>query len=84
LAALHQAFPGVVLDEAWQTKDQLTITVKVNYLPEVVEFLYYHITAGWGKISGYAGTQQYMEAMGVPGFLLPLTILLEFGGGLAI
>ncbi len=39
LAALHQAFPGVVLDEAWQTKDQLTITVKVNYPPEVVEFL---------------------------------------------
>lgn len=36
------------------------------------------ITAGWGKISGYAGTQQYMEAMGVPGLLLPLTILLEF------
>lgn len=29
------------------------------------------ITAGWGKISGYAGTQQYMEAMGVPGFLPP-------------
>lgn len=22
LAALHQAFPGVVLDEAWQTRDQ--------------------------------------------------------------
>ena len=42
------------------------------------------IVAGWGKITGYAGTQQYMEAMGVPGFLLPLTILLEFGGGLAI
>ena len=42
------------------------------------------IVAGWGKINGYAGTQQYMEAMGVPGFFLPLTILLEFGGGLAI
>ena len=42
------------------------------------------ITAGWGKITGYAGTQQYMEAMGVPGFMLPLVILLEFGGGLAI
>lgn len=42
------------------------------------------ITAGWGKITGYAGTQQYMEAMGVPGFLLPLTILLEFGGGTAV
>ncbi len=42
------------------------------------------IVAGWGKIHAYAGTQQYMEAMGVPGFFLPLTILLEFGGGLAI
>nr|CAB3503778.1 unnamed protein product [Digitaria exilis] len=41
-------------------------------------------TMRWGKITGYAGTQQYMEAMGVPGFLLPLTILLEFGGGLAV
>lgn len=42
------------------------------------------ISAGWGKITDYAGTQQYMEAMGVPGALLPLTILLEFGGGFAI
>lgn len=42
------------------------------------------ITTGWGKITGYAATQQYMEAMGVSGSLLPLTILLEFGGGLAI
>ena len=42
------------------------------------------ITAGWGKITGYADAQQYMESMGVPGALLPLTILLEFGGGLAI
>lgn len=42
------------------------------------------IVAGWGKITDYSGTQQYMAAMGVPGFFLPLTILLEFGGGLAI
>lgn len=42
------------------------------------------VTAGWGKIGGYAGTQGYMEAMGVPGFMLPLVILLELGGGLAI
>ena len=42
------------------------------------------IISGWGKISGYAGTQQYMEAMGVPGALLPLVILLELVGGLAI
>ena len=42
------------------------------------------VIAGWGKIGGYAGTQGYMEAMGVPGFILPLVILLELGGGLAI
>ncbi len=42
------------------------------------------ITAGWSKIGGYAGTQGYMESVGVPGALLPLVILLELGGGLAI
>ena len=42
------------------------------------------VIAGWGKIGGYAGTQGYMEAMGVPGALLPLVILLELGGGLAV
>src|SRR3546814_18173836 len=42
------------------------------------------IISGWGKIAGYAATQQYMEAMGVPGALLPAVIALELGGGLAI
>ena len=42
------------------------------------------IMAGINKIAGYAGTQGYMEAMGVPGGLLPLVILLELGGGLAL
>ncbi|UFN59271.1 DoxX family protein [Microbulbifer celer] len=42
------------------------------------------IVSGYNKIGGYAGTQEYMAAMGVPGFLLPLVILLELGGGLAI
>ena len=42
------------------------------------------ILSGWGKIAAYAGTQQYMDAAGVPGALLPLVIALELGGGLAI
>lgn len=42
------------------------------------------LLAGLSKITAYAGTQGYMEAMGVPGVLLPLVILLEVGGGLAI
>lgn len=42
------------------------------------------LQAGLGKIAGFAGTQGYMEAMGVPGFLLPLVIALEVLGALAI
>lgn len=43
------------------------------------------VLAGIGKLgAGYAGTQGYMNAMGVPGMLLPLVILLEIGGGLAL
>ncbi|WP_432455324.1 MULTISPECIES: DoxX family protein [unclassified Agarivorans] len=42
------------------------------------------VLSGFGKIGAYAGTQGYMEAMGVPGALLPLVIALELVGGLAI
>ena len=42
------------------------------------------LVSGLGKVTGYAGTQGYMEAMGVPGALLPLVIALEVFGALAI
>lgn len=42
------------------------------------------VLAGLNKIGGYADTQAYMDAMGVPGILLPLVIILEVGGGLAL
>ena len=42
------------------------------------------LLAGINKIGGYESTQGYMEAMGVPGILLPLVIVLEVAGGLAI
>ncbi|MCW3481285.1 DoxX family protein [Neisseriaceae bacterium JH1-16] len=43
------------------------------------------VISGFGKLgAGYAATQGYMAHMGVPGFLLPLVILLELGGGLAL
>ncbi|MFP1811478.1 DoxX family protein [Lonsdalea quercina] len=59
--------------------DSILILVARILMP--ILFIY----AGCGKLGdAYAGTQQYMQAMGVPGALLPLTILLELGGGLAI
>ncbi len=43
------------------------------------------ITAGFSKIgAGYAGTQAYMESMGLPGLLLPAVIALEILGGITI
>ena len=42
------------------------------------------IISGYGKIAGYAGTQAYMSSKGIPGEMLPLVILLELGGGIAI
>ena len=42
------------------------------------------IMAGISKIGAYAGTQAYMESVGLPGLLLPAVITLEIAGGLAI
>lgn len=45
---------------------------------------YIFIVAGWGKLTAYQATVGYMESMGVPAVMLPLTILMELGGGLAL
>jgi putative oxidoreductase len=45
---------------------------------------YIFIMEGAGKIAGYAGGVEYMQAHGVDGRLLPLVILTELGGGLLI
>ena len=42
------------------------------------------VTAGINKVSGYTGTQAYMEAHGLPGALLPAVIALEVIGGIAV
>jgi putative oxidoreductase len=43
------------------------------------------LMAGISKLgAGYAGTQAYMDAMGVSPSLLPLVIILEIGGAIAL
>jgi|SRR2546426_9853426 putative oxidoreductase len=42
------------------------------------------VLSGWGKIGGYAATLAYMQSAGVPGGLLPLVIVVELVGGIAI
>jgi putative oxidoreductase len=44
------------------------------------------IISGFGKITAYGTTQGYFSSLGIPmpGVLLPLVILVELGGGLAL
>lgn len=57
---------------------------KISQLTARIFLGHIFLLAGLSKIGAYEGTQGYMEAMGVPGALLPLVILLEAGGGLAV
>ena len=42
------------------------------------------LLSGLGKIGAYGATAAYMSSAGVPGALLPLVIIIEVGGALAI
>ena len=57
---------------------------KVTQLIARIMLGHIFLIAGLQKITGYEGTQGYMESAGLPGMLLPLVILVEVGGGLAI
>lgn len=41
VAQVQQRFPHAILEQAWQTDDQLTLMVKLASLSDVVEHLYY-------------------------------------------
>ena len=58
-----------------------------KFISPVARILLAHIflLAGISKLgAAYAGTQGYMESVGIPGMLLPLVILLEIGGAVAL
>jgi formate hydrogenlyase subunit 5 len=46
IQALRERFGAAILDESWQAPDQVTVTVPLNSLPDVVENLYYE-QGGW-------------------------------------
>lgn len=55
VAALRDQFGGSIQDESWQAPDQVTLTVDLNSLPDVVESLYYR-HGGW--LSVVAGNDE--------------------------
>lgn len=44
--AVRRQFHGALVQESWQTEEQVTITVKTDSVPDVVQFLYYR-RGGW-------------------------------------
>ena len=44
--ALRTRFGGSILDKSWQAPDQVTVTITLESLPDVVEMLYYQ-QGGW-------------------------------------
>ena len=46
VGALRSRFGAAILEESWQAADQVTLTVELNDLPEIVETVYYHL-GGW-------------------------------------
>ena len=52
---LHAQFGAAILDESWQAPDQVTVTVDLNFLPQIVETLYYQ-HGGW--LSTVAGSDE--------------------------
>jgi len=58
---------------------------KLSHLAGRILVAQIFLMAGLNKLgAGYAGTQGYMESLGVPGALLPLVIVLEIGGAIAL
>ena len=55
VAALRQRFGGSILDESWQAADQVTVSVDLNSLPDIVEYLYYQ-QGGW--LASVAGNDE--------------------------
>ncbi|WP_064607958.1 hydrogenase large subunit [Photobacterium sp. J15] len=47
---VNHFFPSAILDEEWQTENQVTITVKMTSLVEVMKWLYYD-QGGWLTVS---------------------------------
>jgi putative oxidoreductase len=72
---IHLAIKGIRTMKTWENSADLAGRVLLSAM---------FLDAGIGKVSGFAGTQGYMEAMGVPGALLPLVIALEVFGAIAI
>jgi putative oxidoreductase len=80
---LINGYNGVPIANEEKTMNNSTL-ISATQLTGRVLMSFIFIMAGINKIGAYAGTQGYMESMGVPGILLPLVILLEIGGGLAL
>ncbi|CAH0540501.1 NADH-quinone oxidoreductase subunit C [Vibrio marisflavi] len=70
---VRKLFPSAILDEEWQTENQVTITVKMTSLVEVMQWLYYDqqgwLTVSFGNdernINGHFGVYHALSMEGI-------------------
>lgn len=73
-----------------EMKERMSLPGAGDQLKDVLDLmgrlalLVLFLVSGVGKILNYSGTAAFMEAAGVPSLSLPLAILVEVGGSLAI
>ncbi len=82
---VRQLFPAAILDEEWQADNQVTITVKMTALVEVMKWLYYEQN-GWLSVSfgnderslnGYFGVYHALSMEGVVNSWVVVKVLVD-------
>jgi putative oxidoreductase len=79
LAGSRTGFRSINHKESLMNTFEKTTELAARILLSVI-----FVRSGFSKIGTFADTQAYMESAGVPGALLPLVIILEIAGGIAI
>ena len=62
IEAVNAKFPNTILDEEWSTPNQVTLTIKTNMLPDVVEYFIINMKVGYLWFLGMMSVQ-FMATM---------------------
>jgi putative oxidoreductase len=55
----------------------------VNVIGRIL-LAYLFVYSGWAKLTSYSGMEQYLQHLGIATWSLPIVIIVELGGGLAV
>ena len=85
VAGVHEHFPSAILEEEWQADNQVTLTVKITSLVDVMQWLYYD-QGGWLSVSfgnderslnGYFGVYHALSMEGIVNSWVVVKVLVD-------